>query len=595
MDLGRPGGRKHESVGAIAGRQSGDDAEARANVQMSLIQKIVADAPEVFIFLAIAIGTMLGRVRFHGFTIGATACILVVAVALSQLGVFVIPPVLKSILFALFVFTIGYRSGPEFFASLSIRTLAQVALALVIGVTGLCVVLAFAYVFHFSPGTAAGLAAGSLTQSSMLGTASGALTQLGLAENVLAQEQANIAAGYAVTYILGYILVLLFVPFVAPRLMGIDLRSEAAKLEATLSGGTVAKTNNLLYRKFQARAYKVTVAAGRTAREIEGEIGRRAVIERIVRAGKDVEPRPDTLLQADDEILLAGPSAVIIAAGKVIGPEIEGEEVMRSVPGEVLEVIVAARDLHGRTLAEIVERVGDAARGVFLRGLVRHGQEVPVTPGTRIYVGDVMTLVGAGRDLNRVAARIGQALRIGDRIDVAFVATGLAVGLLVGLLKYTVGPIPLTLGGGGGALIAGLICGWLHSRRPAVGAIPPAAQQTLIDFGLGGFVAAIGLGNGQAAWTAIQANGPLLLGVGITVTLIPLIVGTIVAHRVLKMNPVIICGGLAGAMTVDAAVSGACEVAQSQTPVLGVAVPYAIANVVLTVLGPIIVGLTVVV
>lgn len=560
---------------------------------MSLVHAVVVGAPEVFLFLAIAIGTLLGRVRIGGFAIGATACTLMVAVALGQFGGFVISPLLKSVLFGLFVFTIGYRSGPEFFASLSVRTLAQVALALVIGMTGLAVVLAFAFTFKFSPGTAAGLAAGSLTQSSMLGTASGALTQLGLADNILAQELANIAAGYAVTYVFGYILVLLYVPLVAPRLMGIDLKSEAAKLEATLSGGTVAKSNNLLYRKFQARAYMISVAAGRTVREIEADIGRRAVIERIVRVGKDVEPCADALLQANDEILLAGPTAVIIAAGKVLGPEIEGEEVMRPVSGEVLEVIVGARELHGRTLAEIVERVGDAARGVFLRGLVRHGQEVPVTPGTQIYIGDVMALVGASRDLDRAAARVGQALRTGDRIDTAFLATGLAVGLLVGLLKYTVGPVPLTLGGGGGALIAGLVCGWLHSRRPAVGAIPPAAQQTLIDIGLGGFVAAIGLANGQAAWTAIQAYGPMLLGIGMVVTLIPLIVGTIFAHRVLRMNPVIICGALAGSMTVDAAVSGCCEVAQSQTPVLGVAVPYAIANVVLTVLGPIIVGLTV--
>ena len=71
----------------------------------------------------------------------------------------------------------------------------------------------------------------------MIGTASGALAQLGLPDDVLRQQQANIAAGYAVTYILGYILTLLFVPFVAPWLMGIDLKEEAAKLEAELSGG----------------------------------------------------------------------------------------------------------------------------------------------------------------------------------------------------------------------------------------------------------------------------------------------------------------------------------------------------------------------
>jgi AspT/YidE/YbjL antiporter-like protein len=173
-----------------------------------------------------------------------------------------------------------------------------------------------------------------------------------------------------------------------------------------------------------------------------------------------------------------------------------------------------------------------------------------------------------------------------------FSPAGLAIGLLVGLLGVTIGSVPLTLGGGGGALIAGLVCGWLRSRRPTMGAFPPQAQQTLSDLGLGGFIASIGLASGPAALAAVQAHGLMLLGVGVLVTLTPLIVGTLFAHRVLRMNPVIVCGALAGAMTVDAAVAGTCDVAESQTPVLGVAVPYAVANVVLTVLGPIIVGLT---
>jgi len=273
------------------------------------------------------------------------------------------------------------------------------------------------------------------------------LEQLGLSPDLLKQQQANIAAGYAVTYICGYILVLLFVPLVAPRLMGINLKEEAAKLEAALSGGATGKVGNPLYRKFQARAYQVSAAAGRTVSEIEAQIGRRVVIERILRAGNDVEPHAATKLEAGDEILLAGPSAVVVAAVPWIGPEIEGEHVMRSVPGEVLEVSVTARDLHGRTLSEIVDRFGDAVQGVFLRALTRHGQDVPVTPVTKIYVGDVMTIVGLNQKLNRVVPRIGQAIRLSDRTDMAFLAIGLAIGWLVGLLSFTIGSIPLTLGG----------------------------------------------------------------------------------------------------------------------------------------------------
>jgi putative transport protein len=559
---------------------------------MNSVRWIISTAPEIFLLLSVAIGTILGRFRIRGFALGTTACILIVAVLTGQLGPFTFPPVLRGVLFSLFVFTIGYRSGPEFFASLSVRTLAQVAMALVLGGTGLVIVLCFAFIFALDPGTASGLAAGALTQSAVIGTASGALAQLGLPKDVLDQQEANIAAGYAVTYVLGYILTLLFVPFVAPKLMRIDLKKEAAKLEAELSGGIPPKTENLAYRKFQVRAYRVSAGAGRTVKAIEGEVGSRTVIERIIRRGADIQPHLDTVLEDGDDIVIAGPIAAIVAAKPVIGAEIDADEILRAMPGNVMEVLVDNRRLHGRSLNEVAERVGDNARGVFLRALTRMGREVPLSPDTRIYVGDVMTLVGSTRNIERAAGQVGQILRSGDRTDIAFLAAGIAAGLLAGLLSVKVGSVALTLGGGGGALIAGLVCGWLRSRRPTMGAMPPAAQQTLSDLGLGGFIAAVGLVNGHAAWIAIQAHGLLLVGMGLVVTLVPLIVATLFAHHVLRMNPVIICGALAGAMTVDAAVTGCCEIAESQTPVLGVAVPYAVGNVVLTVLGPIIVACT---
>ena len=559
---------------------------------MDMIRWIIATAPEIFLLLAVASGTILGRVKIGGFAIGTTACILIVSVLIGQLGHFTFPSLLRIILFSLFVFTIGYRSGPEFFASLSFRTLAQVAVALVIGGTGLLIVLTFAFTFELDPGTASGIAAGALTQSSVIGTASGALAQLGLPSDVLKQQEANIAAGYAVTYVLGYILTLLFVPFVAPKLMRVDLKAEAKRLEAELAGGEAPQTENLAYRKFQARAYLVSAAAGRTVKSIEEEIGSRTVVERIVRQGLDVEPHLDTVLEAGDNVVIAGRTAAIVAAKPVIGTEIDADEILKAIPGNVLEVLVDNRNLHGRSIKEVAERVGTKARGVFLRALTRMGREVPLSAGTRVYVGDVMTLVGTTRHIEHAAAHVGQILRAGDRADIAFLAAGIAVGLLAGLASVKVGGVALTLGGGGGALIAGLVCGWIRSRRPTMGALPPAAQQALSDLGLGGFIAAIGLGNGAAAWAAIQAHGLLLVGMGLVITIVPLVVATLFAYYVLRMNPVVICGALAGAMTVDAAVTGACEMAQSQTPVLGVAVPYAVGNVVLTVLGPIIVAAT---
>lgn len=559
---------------------------------MEWFQQVAKNAPEIFLFLAVAGGVALGRLRVRGFTIGVTACTLIVSLILGQFGDVTTPPSLKTVFFGFFVFTIGFRSGPQFFASLSFRTLAQVLVALFIGVCGFTTILTFTYVLHLDSGTAAGLAAGALTQSAILGSASGALEHLGLSQDALSRLQANLAAGYAITYVSGYILVLLFVPFVAPLLMGINLKEEAAKLEVTLATGGPIKPSNLAYRKFQVRAYKVATAAGRTIGEVEKQIGRRATIERLVREGRDLALSAETKLKASDEIVLSGPSSVLVIAPSAIGMEIEGQELLSTTTGQVVTVYVTSSRLHGRTLAEVVEMVGDSARGVFLRDLKRHGQEVPLGPQTRIYVGDAMTLVGVSKDIEKIAKTLGQIVNPDDRTDVAFICTGIAVGWLVGFITYRVGTVPLTLGGAGGALIAGLICGWLRNRRPTVGAYPPAAQQTLSDLGLNTFIAAVGLASGPAALQAIQSHGLELLGAGVIVTLVPMIGGTLFAHRILRMNPVIVCGALAGAMTVDAAVSGACEVAKSQTPILGVAVPYAISNVVLTMLGPIIIGFT---
>jgi AspT/YidE/YbjL antiporter-like protein len=373
--------------------------------------------------------------------------------------------------------------------------------------------------------------------------------------------------------------------------MGIDLKKEAAALEATLSAGKKTKSGNLEYRKFRARAYRVTTADGRSVGEIEGQIGQRVVFERIIRKGNDVEPAKQTILASGDDVVLVGPTVALIKADALVGPEIDGTEMLREMSGAALDVLVNNSKLHGRTLTEIVDLVGDGARGVFLRDLTRRGHEVPLTPQTRVYLGDVMTVIGATRDVERAGAMVGQIMRNTDRSDIAFLAAGIAIGLLGGMLSLSLGSVALTLGGAGGALIAGLACGWIRTHRPNLGAFPPAAQQTLSDLGLGGFIAAIGLANGPAAVAAIKAHGLLLLGMGVVVTLVPMILATVVAYRMLKMNPVIVCGALAGAMTVDAAITGCCEIAESQTPVLGVAVPYAVGNVVLTILGPIIVAL----
>ena len=84
----------------------------------------------------------------------------------------------------------------------------------------------------------------------------------------------------------------------------------------------------------------------------------------------------------------------------------------------------------------------------------------------------------------------------------------------------------------------------------------------------------------------IQKEGILLPVLAFVVVLTPLIASTFYARYVLKMSPAIICGALAGLLTCTAGLNAVVTSAESETPVLGYTVPYAIANVLLTLLGP---------
>jgi len=157
------------------------------------------------------------------------------------------------------------------------------------------------------------------------------------------------------------------------------------------------------------------------------------------------------------------------------------------------------------------------------------------------------------------------------------------------LIVVKAGGIPVTLGVGGGVLVAGLCFGWFHARYPVFGAMPQPAQWILTEFGLSAFAALVGLSAGPKAVAAIQQQGIALLIGGAIVTLVPIVFALYFGRFVLKIHPVILMGALGGGQTVAASLSAVCEEADSMTPVLGFTVTYAISNILLAVWGPVLV------
>ena len=216
---------------------------------------------------------------------------------------------------------------------------------------------------------------------------------------------------------------------------------------------------------------------------------------------------------------------------------------------------------------------------------------MPITPTTQVERGDVLSLVGAKGDVDRAVAVLGYADWPTSATDMVFVGTGIFVGGLVGLLTVTVAGLPITLTASGGALIMGLVFGWLRSMFPVFGRIPEAAMWVFDMVGLSVFIGVVGLSAGPSFIAGLQESGISLVFVGFVAALLPHAVAILFGRYVLKMNPVILLGACSGAGTMTAALRAIQDEAQSKLPALGYTVPYAVGNIILTAWGPVIVAL----
>jgi putative transport protein len=540
--------------------------------------------PELAIFLTLAVGFLLGHIRIGSFRLGNVVGTLLAGVLIGQLDIHV-DPVVKTVFFDLFLFATGYKVGPQFIRGLGKSALPQLALTVVLCVTSLVTTVAAAKVFHYDCGTAAGLMAGAFTESTVIGTAGDTINRLEIPEAEKTRLQNNIPVAYAVSYLVGTGFVVWFLSSLAPRLLRVDLKSESKKLEAEISGPSAPPA----FREWDLRAYRVDDArwADRPVGDLEKSFApERVFVERINRGGEMLEAESETVLRHGDAISIAARRRVL-TGGIPIGVEIQDSTLL--FPAAVLDAVVTRKDVAERTLAEIAERHG---RGVALSKLVRGGEEIPFVPSTVINRGDLMTISGAPRDVERAGKALGYIERPSSATDVVFVGVGIFVGGLVGLMSVEVAGIPLSLTASGGALIMGLVFGWLRSVRPTFGRIPEAALWIFDTIGLAAFIGMVGLAAGPTFVENIRRTGPSLLLVGLVVAVTPHLAALLFGQKVLKMNPVILFGASAGAGTVTAALRAIQDEAQSKLPVLGYTVPYALGNILLTAWGPVIVFLT---
>ncbi len=547
--------------------------------------------PEISIFLALAIGFWFGRKKFGSFSLGVVTSTLIAGVLIGQMHITISPNV-KSTFFLMFLFAVGYGVGPQFFRGLKGDGIPQVIFAVVICVAVLVCSVIAGKVMGYDVGLTAGLLSGAATISAVIGVATDSINQLAIGAEEKKALINSIPIAYAVTYIFGTAGSAWFLASVAPKLLGFDLKEECRKYEAELGGSTMPEGTQSAYRELGVRAYRLTNPAlvGRKVRDLEAIYGeQRTFVERIRVGNTVMEVQPDTVLEQNTVVAIAGRVSSLLEHGKDIGPEIDDKDLM-NIPAELLDVVVTKKELDGKTLAEIASmEPSHSGRGVFLRKVVRAGQEMPFGPNLKVHRGDTLTIVGAKRDVDRAAAFLGYADRATEQTDMSFMAIGIVLGALVGVLSIKVGGVPLSLSTSGGALIAGLICGWLRSVHRTLGRIPAPALWVFNNIGLNTFIAVVGISAGPGFVAGLQQNGLTLFFAGVVVTLVPFIVSLYFGKYVLKMRPPILLGAAAGGRTTTAALGAIQEAAQSKVPALGYTVTYAVGNTLLTIWGIVVV------
>jgi putative transport protein len=547
--------------------------------------------PELAVFLTLAIGFFIGRIKVGSFSLGIVVGTLFAGVLVGQLDIKV-PAIVKTIFFDLFLFTTGYKVGPQFFRGLKRDALPQVALTVVLCVVCLLTAYGFAKLLGYDVGTAAGLLAGAFSESTVIGTAGQAIQRLALPEAEMAALVNNIPVAYAVTYLVGTASLVWFLPTIGPKLMGINLREEGARMQAEIASTAESAAGVVSgSRFFDIRAYRVTnpALANKTVAEIEAlPQDARVFIVRIRHGGAVLEATQASVIYLDDVVAVIARQEVHMRGGDRIGPEVD-DKALLDIPIEALDVVITQRSFAGKSLPELARL--ESARGVFLRKLTRAGHEIPIGAITSIDRGDVLRLIGTKAEVDRTANELGYADRLTPETDMVFVGAGIVLGGFVGLLSVTIAGIPLTLTASGGALIMGLVFGWLRSAYPYFGRIPEPAIWVFDTVGLCTFIGVVGLSAGPSFISGLQKTGVSLVVVGLVSALLPHTIGILFGRYVLKMSPLIVLGACAGAGTITAALRAIQDEAKSSVPALGYTVPYAIGNILLTAWGPVLVAM----
>ena len=535
---------------------------------MQAVIDFLVEEPLLLLFIVAGLGYLLGHVKVRGISLGVAA-VLFVGLAFGALSPdMAMPPVIVEIGLIIFVYTIGLSSGPGFFASFKRKGLRDNTFVFLLLLFAALLTAGAAALFGLRATVAAGMYAGSLTNTPALAGILETVTR-NTPAGQLARAATEPVIGYSVAYPMGVIAMLIAV-YVMQRLFRIDYRAEARSL----------RQFNVVEQELFVSTVRITnpEAAGQPVAELFRSRDWDVVLSRLKHDGELRLTTGDTTLALDDLVNVVGlPEEVEKAVAWLGEPAGEQLELDRS-QYDYRRIFVSNPDIAGRTLTDLdLPHTYGAIISRVRRGdidLLAHGDTV-------IELGDRVRVVALRTDMPRLTKLFGDSYKALSEVNLLSLSIGLAVGVLIGLIPIPLpGGVVISLGMAGGPLLVGLVLGALRRTRGVVWTIPYSANLTLRQIGLTLLLAGIGIRSGYTFFTNFGDSGGLqvfIAGTVITTTIAFLTL--FLGYRVLKIPFGMLTGMLAGLGTQPATLGFGLQQADNELPNLGYALVFPVATI----------------
>ncbi|MCD7132823.1 YidE/YbjL duplication [Limosilactobacillus balticus] len=544
----------------------------------SIVRFMVSN--QVFtLFICLAIGFLIGNYKIAGkFNIGATVGTLIVTLIVGQIGSFPRDEMLGTIFFGAFMFSVGYRIGPQLLVSLKLFGVRILIASIFWMLVAFLVGWSLFSAFKIGPGIAAGVISGALTQSATVASSLQTIGSLPVSQSVKATYEAQLPVAYALTYVFGTLGVIIFLRDLAPKILGISIAEQGPKMADHYHFH--AKNPNPTWR----RTYRIaddSPLVGKTLEEFNRRSNYRIIGLAAFHDGKMTD-HLEYQLQAGDLLT-------------VIGYAVHFDRLMR-VPG-LTEVLTPTNAPRERAFV-----LGKNFKPGELAILRQHGVFVniqdPVSGNQQLInqlrPGDVISLTGNTSRTKAILKKMGRWKAADTAMNYSLFSLGIGCASLLGIIGIKLNSIPLQLGNGTAALIMGLILSsWIERHRDRK-SIPVTVTSFLQSFGLTLFVGTVGLQSAQAFTSAIKSLGIGVLFVGAMISIMPHLLTLFFGRYILKMEPLALIGALTGSGTIAAAMN---EISQKAGPEGGAyyaaafTPAFVVGNIGITLLGPIFVAL----